>query len=131
VAFKVLTAVKISMVFRSATPWGLVGRYQLQPWRWRKYFLRNVGIYLQVNTALQNRTTSTGWRLFLNWKEPSIQPHRTHSCIVLISSWIWFAHAVVLKHFQSSHNRSQAAAKWTALAMVSEGQRSGVNRYTT
>jgi hypothetical protein len=51
--FEVLTAIKMPMlVFWVVTPCGLLGGY---PEDGGSMFLRNVGIYLQVHTALQFR----------------------------------------------------------------------------
>jgi hypothetical protein len=53
--FEVITAVKMSiLVLWVVMLCGLVGRY-LSPEDGGSMFLRNVGIYLQVHTALQPR----------------------------------------------------------------------------
>jgi hypothetical protein len=86
--------------FWVVTPCGLVGRYsvseeytsQSHPWRWGSMFLRNVGIYLQVHTALQpirpTSTSSPHWRPWISilwdvWLEyPSVHVSGFLICIL-------------------------------------------------
>jgi hypothetical protein len=89
------------LVLWAVNPCGLVGMYCLQGWRedGGSMFLRNVGIYPQVQTVLQPRRTSSTssppWEYqiwfstCLTEHKPSTSQINIHSCAVALHGMVW------------------------------------------
>jgi hypothetical protein len=106
------------LVFWTVTPCGRVGKqaYQrfgrtcclhLQPWKWRKYVLSKVGVYLEVYTESQPRsptwTSSAPWEpqilnyisLLVKFLPISVQFNKLYTLHIKLKLWVYVVFEVL------------------------------------